>query len=177
MTNGAMCRTSGLEPMPSGEVKRLVLFLFVVMMLDINLDSVRKGFWKHFPLAGIVGAVVALEMSYVLMGGFREPAQGASAPVAGQLGAQVSNTKELGKVLYSQYIYPLEIAAVILLVAIIAAIALTLRERKDSKRTNPADQVRVKSTDRVRLVKMPSVVAAPTIAVISAPVSVEEKKS
>ena len=155
----------------------MVLFLFVVMMLDINLDSVRKGFWKHFPLAGIVGAVIALEMSYVLMGGFREPAQGASAPVAGQLGAQVSNTKELGKVLYSQYIYPFEIAAVILLVAIIAAIALTLRERKDSKRTNPADQVRVKSTDRVRLVKMPSVVAAPTIAVISAPGSVEEKKS
>ena len=155
----------------------MVLFLFVVMMLDINLDSVRKGFWKHFPLAGTVGAVIALEMSYVLMGGFREPPQGVSASVAGQLGAQVSNTKELGKVLYSQYIYPLEIAAVILLVAIIAAIALTLRERKDSKRTNPADQVRVKSTDRVRLVKMPSVVAAPTIAVISAPVSVEEKKS
>ena len=155
----------------------MVLFLFVVMMLDINLDSVRKGFWKHFPLAGIVGAVIALEMSYVLMGGFREPPQGVSASVAGQLGAQVSNTKELGKVLYSQYIYPLEIAAVILLVAIIAAIALTLRERKDSKRINPADQVRVKSTDRVRLVKMPSVVAAPTIAVISAPVSVEEKKS
>lgn len=155
----------------------MVLFLFVVMMLDINLDSARKGFWKHFPLAGTVGAVIALEMSYVLMGGFREPPQGASAPVAGQLGAQVSNTKELGKVLYSQYIYPLEIAAVILLVAIIAAIALTLRERKDSKRINPADQVRVKSTDRVRLVKMPSVVPAPTIAVISAPGSVEEKKS
>jgi len=155
----------------------MVLFLFVVMMLDINLDSVRKGFWKHFPLAGTVGAIIALEMSYVLMGGFREPPHGAPAPVAGQLGAQVSNTKELGKVLYSQYIYPLEIAAVILLVAIIAAIALTLRERKDSKRTNPADQVRVKSKDRVRLVKMPSVVSAPPIAAVSAPVSVEEKKS
>ena len=155
----------------------MVLFLFVVMMLDINLDSVRKGFWKHFPLAGTVGAIIALEMSYVLMGGFREPPQGASSSVAGQLGAQVSNTKELGKVLYSQYIYPLEIAAVILLVAIIAAIALTLRERKDSKRSNPADQVRVKSQDRVTLVKMPSVVAVPTIAVISAPLPVEEKKS
>ena len=155
----------------------MVLFLFVVMMLDINLDSVRKGFWKHFPLAGTVGAIIALEMSYVLMGGFREPPQGASSSVAGQLGAQVSNTKELGKVLYSQYIYPLEIAAVILLVAIIAAIALTLRERKDSKRSNPADQVRVKSQDRVTLVKMPSVVVVPTIAVISAPLPVEEKKS
>ena len=151
----------------------MVLFLFVVMMLDINLDSVRKGFWRHFPLAGTVGAVIALEMSYVLMGGFREPPQGASAAASGDIATQVSNTKELGKVLYSQYIYPLEIAAVILLVAIIAAIALTLRERKDSKRTNPADQVRVKARDRVRLVKMKSVVAVPhTISAASA----EEKK-
>ncbi|MBG6072448.1 MULTISPECIES: NADH-quinone oxidoreductase subunit J [unclassified Polaromonas] len=151
----------------------MVLFLFVVMMLDINLDSARKGFWKHFPLAGTVGAVIALEMSYVLMGGFREPPQGASAAVPGDLAAQVSNTKELGKLLYSQYIYPLEIAAVILLVAIIAAIALTLRERKDSKRTNPAEQVRVKAQDRVRLVKMKSVVAAPDILPAA---SLEEKK-
>ncbi|WP_426144574.1 NADH-quinone oxidoreductase subunit J [Polaromonas sp. DSR2-3-2] len=151
----------------------MVLFLFVVMMLDINLDSARKGFWKHFPLAGAVGAVIALEMSYVLMGGFREPPRGASAPVASDLAAQVSNTKELGKVLYTQYIYPLEIAAVILLVAIIAAIALTLRERKDSKRTNPADQVRVKAQDRVRLVKMKSVVAAASITTDAA---VEGKK-
>lgn len=151
----------------------MVLFLFVVMMLDINLDSVRKEFWRHFPLAGTVGAVIALEMSYVLMGGFREPPQGASAAASGDIATQVSNTKELGKVLYSQYIYPLEIAAVILLVAIIAAIALTLRERKDSKRTNPADQVRVKARDRVRLVKMKSVVAVPhTISAASA----EEKK-
>ena len=151
----------------------MVLFLFVVMMLDINLDSARKGFWKHFPFAGTVGAVIALEMSYVLMGGFREPPQGASAPVSGDLAAQVSNTKELGKVLYTQYIYPLEIAAVILLVAIIAAIALTLRERKDSKRINPADQVRVKAQDRVKLVKMKSVVAAASIA---SDAVVEEKK-
>jgi len=151
----------------------MVLFLFVVMMLDINLDNARKGFWKHFPLAGTVGAVIALEMSYVLMGGFREPPQGASASVSGDIAAQVSNTKELGKILYTQYIYPLEIAAVILLVAIIAAIALTLRERKDSKRTNPAEQVRVKARDRVRLVKMKSVVTAPDIAPAA---SVEEKK-
>ena len=130
----------------------MVLFLFVVMMLDINIDSMRQGFWRHFPLAGAVGAVIALEMSYVLMGGFREPPKVASA--TGQIGAQVSNTKELGKVLYSDYIYPLEIAAVILLVAIIAAIALTLRERKDSKSQNPAEQVRVKRADRVTLVKM-----------------------
>lgn len=141
----------------------MVLFLFVVMMLDINLDGVRKGFWKHFPLAGTVGAIIALEMSYVLMGGFRDPPKAAAA-AAGQMGAQVSNTKELGKLLYSEYLYPLEIAAVILLVAIIAAIALTLRERKDSKYQNPSEQIRVKSTDRVSLVKMKSVVpAAPVV--------------
>lgn len=150
----------------------MVLFLFVVMMLDINLDSARKGFWKHFPLAGSVGAIIALEMSYVLMGGFREPPRLAGA--AGQIGAQVSNTKELGKLLYSEYIYPLEIAAVILLVGIIAAIALTLRQRKDSKRTNPAEQVQVKAADRVRLVKMKSVVAA---SVVPVAVSAEEKQS
>jgi NADH-quinone oxidoreductase subunit J len=147
----------------------MVLFLFVVMMLDINLDGVRQGFWKHFPLAGTVGAVIALEMSYVLMGGFREPPKAASA--AGQIGAQVSNTKELGKVLYSEYLYPLEIAAVILLVAIIAAIALTLRERKDSKSQNPSEQVRVKRADRVTLVKMKSVMPE-----VIAP-AIEEKKA
>ena len=138
----------------------MVLFLFVVMMLDINLDGIRQGFWKHFPLAGSVGAIIALEMSYVLMGGFREPPKAATA-AAGQIGAQISNTKELGKILYSEYLYPLEIAAVILLVAIIAAIALTLRERKDSKYQNPADQVRVKRADRIKLVKMKSVLVAP----------------
>ena len=144
----------------------MVLFLFVVMMLDINLDGVRQGFWKHFPLAGSIGALIALEMSYVLMGGFREPPKisGAAAIAGTQIGAQISNTKELGKVLYTEYIYPLEIAAVILLVAIIAAIALTLRERKDSKSQNPSEQVRVKRADRVTLVKMKSTVAVPPVA-------------
>ena len=150
----------------------MVLFLFVVMMLDINIDSIRKGFWKHFPLAGSVGAIIALEMSYVLMGGFREPPKVAAA--AGQIGAQLSNTKELGKLLYSEYLYPLEVAAVILLVAIIAAIALTLRARKDSKYQNPSEQVRVKRSDRVSLVKMKSVVAAP---VVAAAAPAEEKKA
>jgi NADH-quinone oxidoreductase subunit J len=147
----------------------MVLFLFVVMMLDINLDGVRQSFWKHFPLAGTVGTIIALEMSYVLLGGFREPPKLANA--VGQIGAQVSNTKELGKVLYSEYIYPLEIAAVILLVAIIAAIALTLRERKDSKSQNPSEQVRVKRADRVRLVKMKSVMPEPVAR------EIEEKKA
>ena len=150
----------------------MVLFLFVVMMLDINLDGVRQGFWKHFPLAGSVGALIALEMSYVLMGGFREPPKVANA--AAQMGAQLSNTKELGKVLYSEYIYPLEIAAVILLVAIIAAIALTLRARKDSKSQNPSEQVRVKRADRVTLVKMKPVMPE---AVMQVAPAIEEKKA
>ncbi len=143
----------------------MVLFLFVVMMLDVNMDGVRKNFWKHFPLAATVGTLIALEMAAVLIGGFR-PSQEpkATLAVAGQAVEQFSNTKELGKVLYSEYLYPLEIAAVILLVAIIAAIALTLRERKDSKYINPADQIRVKSADRVSLVKIQPTVAAPAAA-------------
>ncbi len=133
----------------------MVLFLFVVMMLDINVDSLRQGFWKHFPLAAAVGALIALEMAAVLMGGFRL----GEAPRA-VAAANSSNTLELGKLLYSEYLYPLEIAAVILLVAIIAAIALTLRTRKDSKYVDPADQVRVKARDRVRVVQMPVTRAA-----------------
>lgn len=132
----------------------MVLFLFVVMMLDINIDSVRVGFWKHFPLAAGFGALIALEMSAVL-GGFTDQPK-AAVVVAQNLdkAAQVSNTKDLGILLYTQYIYPLEIAAVILLVAIIAAIALTLRQRKDSKYVNPADQVRVKARDRMQVIRL-----------------------
>ncbi|MDR6537888.1 NADH-quinone oxidoreductase subunit J [Variovorax soli] len=138
----------------------MVLFLFVVMMLDINVDALRQGFWKHFPLAAGVGALIALEMAAVLMGGFRlaEPRR----PMA--TGPETSNTMELGKLLYTNYLYPLEIAAVILLVAIVAAIALTLRTRKDSKYVNPSDQVRVKARDRVRIVQMPVTRAAQPVA-------------
>jgi NADH-quinone oxidoreductase subunit J len=145
----------------------MVLFLFVVMMLDINVDALRAGFWKHFPLAAIVGVIIALEMAAVLMGGFRPPSEPSTGPAtvaatqAGGALSQVSNTKELGKLLYSQYLFPLEIAAVILLVAIVAAIALTLRKRKDSKQMDPALQVRVKKADRLQVIKMPPVVAAP----------------
>ena len=137
----------------------MVLFLFVVMMLDINIDGMRKGFWKHFPLAAVMGAVIALEMAAVLMGGFRVTAPPAAA-AASQAAADYSNTKELGKVLYSQYLLPLQAAAALLLVAIIAAIALTLRERKDSKAIDASEQVRVKRGDRVQLLKIaPSAVA------------------
>lgn len=142
----------------------MVLFLFVVMMLDVNMDGVRKNFWKHFPLAASVGALIALEMAAVLMGGFRLSEEPKASVLAGQAATQYSNTKELGKVLYSEYLYPLEIAAVILLVAIIAAIALTLRARKDAKGINPADQIRVKRHERVSLVKIQPTQAAPVVA-------------
>jgi NADH-quinone oxidoreductase subunit J len=138
----------------------MVLFLFVVMMLDINVDALRAGFWKHFPLAASVGVLIALEMAAVLMGGFRTGEEPVSAPAVAQGAAQFSNTRELGKLLYSQYLYPLEVAAVILLVGIIAAIALTLRKRKDTKYTNPSEQVRVRAIDRKNLIKMPPTTVA-----------------
>jgi NADH-quinone oxidoreductase subunit J len=129
----------------------MVLFLFVVMMMDINVENLRAGFWTHFPLAAVVGVVIALEMAAVLMGGFRvveDPS------VITQVPGGLSNTQQLGKLIYTQYIYPLEIAAAILLVAMIAAIALTLRARKDSKYVSPGDQVRVKAADRMMVLKM-----------------------
>ena len=138
----------------------MVLFLFVVMMLDINVDSLRANFWRHFPLAASVGVLIALEMAAVLMGGFRMGEEPGAVPVAAQGAVQFSNTRELGKLLYSQYLYPLEVAAVILLVGIIAAIALTLRQRKDSKYTDPAQQVRVHARDRKNLIKMPPTTVA-----------------
>jgi NADH-quinone oxidoreductase subunit J len=132
----------------------MVLFLFVVMMLDINIDSMRQGFWKHFPFAAAIGALIALEMAAVLMGGFRLTEETRNSAALVPAVPQFSNTKELGKLLYTEYLYPLEIAAVILLVAIVAAIALTLRQRKDSKHASPSDQVRVKARDRVEIIKM-----------------------
>jgi NADH-quinone oxidoreductase subunit J len=136
----------------------MVLFLFVVMMLDIDVTELRKGFWKHFPLAAGVGALIALEMAAVLMGGFRMDGAPRGAALAAD--PDTSNTLELGKLLYSEYLYPLEVAAVILLVGMIAAIALTLRKRKDSKSIDAGDAVRVKAKDRVRIVQMPATRAA-----------------
>ncbi|MCL4699349.1 MAG: NADH-quinone oxidoreductase subunit J [Burkholderiaceae bacterium] len=132
----------------------MVLFLFVVMMLDLNNDGLREGFWKHLPLAGLVGALIALEMALVLMRGFRVQ----NAPVPPAKDVQLGNTKLLGIEIYTDYLYPLQIAAVLLLVAIIAAIALTLRARKDSRRQDPSVQVRAKKAQRLRIVKL-----APTI--------------
>jgi NADH-quinone oxidoreductase subunit J len=131
----------------------MVLFLFVVMMLDINLDKLREGFWSYLPLGAAVGVLMVVEMVLVLggkqFGLLNLP--GPATPVAGY-----SNTKELGRLLYTDYVYPFELAAVVLLVAIVAAIALTLRRRKQTKYQNPSLQVRVKSQDRVRIVQMAS---------------------
>jgi NADH-quinone oxidoreductase subunit J len=134
----------------------MVLFLFVVMMLDINTEAFREGFWNHFPLAALVGVVIALEMALVLMGGFRLTEARAVDPALLKLG----NTKLLGIEIYTNYLYPLQIAAVLLLVAIIAAIALTLRGRKDSRHLDPSQQVRVKKADRLRIMQMKSEVEA-----------------
>jgi NADH-quinone oxidoreductase subunit J len=127
----------------------MVLFLFVVMMLDINLERVREGFWRNLPLALIVGGVMVWEMVTILA--FRYYAVDPKPTPA-----NYSNTKELGRVLYTDYALAFEIAAVILLVAIVAAIALTLRRRKDSRYQDPAQQVRARRGERVRLVSMPS---------------------
>jgi NADH-quinone oxidoreductase subunit J len=135
----------------------MVLFLFVVMMLDINTDAFREGFWKHFPMAGFVGALIALEMAAVLLGGFRIGDVAPLPPEALQMG----NTKLLGVEIYTKYLYPLQIAAVLLLVAIIAAIALTLRRRKDSRYLDPSQQVKVKKSDRLRIVSMKPEVEQP----------------
>ena len=127
----------------------MVLFLFVVMMLDINVDRMREGFWGYLPVSLLIGGVIVIEMALVLWTSYGSFAQSAEA-AAQNLGG----TRELGRLIYTKYIYGFEIAAVILLVAIIAAVALTLRRRKDSKAIDPGAAVRVQRNDRLRIGKM-----------------------
>ncbi|MBI2317348.1 MAG: NADH-quinone oxidoreductase subunit J [Betaproteobacteria bacterium] len=129
----------------------MVLFLFVVMMLDINFDRLREGFWSYLPLGAAIGLLMALEMGLVL-GGRYFGLQTLPAPP--DPGPGYSNTKALGRLLYTDYAYAFELAAVVLVVAMIAAIALTLRKRKDTKYQRPAEQVAVRREERVRLVAM-----------------------
>jgi NADH-quinone oxidoreductase subunit J len=129
----------------------MVLFLFVVMMVDTDIGKMREGFWSHAPLAAIVGAIIVLEMAAVLFKGFLT--LDTQVPAAS---AHIGDTKELGKLIYTEYVYAFEIAAVVLLVAIVAAVALTLRRRKDTKYYDPNVAVKVKSKDRVRIVSMKS---------------------
>lgn len=134
----------------------MVLFLFVVMMLDIRLDAVRKGFWRHVPIALVVGGLVIAELIAVLWIGFPNiQSSQASVAVAGK-----SNTHELGLLLYTHYLYTVQVAAAILLVAMVSAIALTLRERKDSKAINPSHQVHVRARDRLVVVSMAATLPA-----------------
>ncbi|UTH75113.1 NADH-quinone oxidoreductase subunit J [Chromobacterium sp. IIBBL 290-4] len=132
----------------------MVLFLFVVMMLDINIEKLREGFWQNLPVAATVGIIMVFEMALILvspqagLGQFK-----AAAPLA----ADYSNVKVLGSQLYTTYLLPFEIAAVVLLLAMVAAIGLTMRARKDSKAIDPAIQVKVRREDRVRIVKMDAV--------------------
>jgi NADH-quinone oxidoreductase subunit J len=130
----------------------MVLFLFVVMMLDINLDRLREGFWSYLPLGAIVALLMAAEMSLVLAVSYfgnaeRDVAQAASG---------FSNVQAVGRLIFTDYVYPLELASVILLVGIVAAVALTLRGKRKSKSVSPGQQVFVKAKDRVRVLKMPS---------------------
>ena len=130
----------------------MVLFLFVVMMLDINPARMREGFWTPLPMASVIGAVIVLEMAAVLWRGFLGFEQSPEAAAA-----NIGGTRELGLLIYTKYIYGFEIAAAILLVAIIAAVALTLRKRKDTKAFDPGVAVRVKRNDRLRIVKMDAI--------------------
>ena len=128
----------------------MVLFLFVVMMLDINIDKLREGFWSYLPLAGTIGALMAIEMAMILGNKYFIAAESVSRPVT------YSDTAALGKVMYTDYLLPFELAAIVLLVAIVAAIALTLREKRENKSMSPAEQVLVRKKDRLRVINMPS---------------------
>lgn len=127
----------------------MVLFLFVVMMLDINIEQLRKGFWRHLPSGLFVGLIMVTEMILVLNSAY---AKSFATPLA----VDANNTQALAKVLYTQYVYPFELASLILTCSMVAAVALTYRSRKVTKRPDPAEQIAVKSTDRLRVVKMPA---------------------
>ncbi len=127
----------------------MVLFLFVVMMLDIDIARLREGFWGNLPLAVLVGVLMAAEMVLLLMRALGDPVASPGAPAAG-----FSNTKALGLVLYTEYVFAFELAAIILLVAIVSAIAITLRERKETKYQDPGAQSAVKASDRLKIIKM-----------------------
>src|SRR5690606_35656336 len=133
-------------------------FLFVVMMLDINIDRLREGYWDYLAPGLAIAGIMVAEMAVVLRGR-QFGLISIAAPVPKP--ADYSNTKEIGAVLYTQYVYAFELAAVVLLVAIVAAIALTLRRRKDSRYQDPTRQVAVRKQDRIRIVSMPAEKSVP----------------
>ena len=131
----------------------MVLFLFVVMMLDINLVRLREGFIRYAWVGAGVALLIVVQLYWVFSA--KNSGFATGVPVTAH-GANYSNTEELGRVLYTQYVYPFEIAAAVLLVAIVAAIALTMRRRSGTKHQRPSEQVAVRRADRIRIVKMPS---------------------
>ncbi|TKC80054.1 NADH-quinone oxidoreductase subunit J [Trinickia terrae] len=145
----------------------MVLFLFVVMMLDINLDVLRKDFKRFVPMATVVGAIIVIETALILWHGYGAtitPVHDVTAAGLSAAAGAMPNTRIIGKVIYTDYIFAFEIAGLVLLVAIIAAVALTARQGKDSKRQRVSQQVKVRREDRVRLVKMPAEKALPEAA-------------
>ena len=129
----------------------MVLFLFVVMLLDINLDRLREGFWSYLPIGSVIALLIVAEMSLVLL-----EYSGTFESMVLQTGADFSNVQAIGRLLFTQYVYPFELASVVLLVAIVAATALTLRGKRKSKSVSPSEQVFVKAKDRIRVVQMPA---------------------
>ncbi len=128
----------------------MVLFLFVVMMLDINLERIRQGFWSYLPVGATIAVLMVVEMSIVLSDNFQ------FMPLPAEPEPGFSNTRELGRLLYTDYVYPFELASIVLLVAMIAAVALTLRKRFNVKKLDPSEQIAVKRDDRIRVVSMKS---------------------
>ncbi|MBC7202110.1 MAG: NADH-quinone oxidoreductase subunit J [Pusillimonas sp.] len=128
----------------------MVLFLFVVMMLDVRMESLRHGVKAYLPMGLIIGLVMVLEMAFVLVTTWGDT----GGPAVQQAG--YNNTASLGELMYGEYFFAVEVGAVILLVGMVAAIALTLRRRRDVKYSNPSQQVKVRAKDRVRLVNLPS---------------------
>lgn len=132
----------------------MVLFLFVVMMLDMPPERSKRGFWRRFPLAFVIGALLALEMAAAVSSGFdagAAPAMPFSIETASGRSVPYSNTRALGILLYTEYLYPVAIAAVLLLIAMVAAVALALRQRRDRKIVQPSEQVRVKASERLKV--------------------------
>lgn len=128
----------------------MVLFLFVVMMIDIKNEALRDGLRTYLPLGLIIGLILVVEMSFVLMSGWGSVGPAAVIP------DDYNNARSIGEMMYTEYAFAVQVGAALLLVAMIAAIALTLRHRKDTKHMSPGDAVRVQSKNRVRLVDMPA---------------------
>lgn len=135
----------------------MVLFLFVVMMLDINIDRLRQGFWSYLPLGALVALLMVGEMALVLGSGYF----GAEMFPGHEVAAGASNTKDLARFMFTDYFFPFELASIILLVAVIVAVMLTMRKRTGNKAMHPSEQVAVKRNDRLRIVKMAAEIEQP----------------